>query len=175
MASIITHALTGAALAAVTSAAPGRKAVVVAAACAALPDVDAIGYRLGVPQGSFFGHRGFHHSLPFSAAVAAVATFALFRRERRPVPLFLVLLAAGASHGVLDAMTNGGYGIAFLSPFDTTRYFLPFRPLEVPPIGITPFFSRRGLAVLRSEALWVWLPLLGLVVGSQAFWRVRRR
>jgi inner membrane protein len=28
-----------------------------------------------------------------------------------------------ASHGVLDALTNGGHGIAFFSPFLNERYF----------------------------------------------------
>jgi hypothetical protein len=35
---------------------------------------------------------------------------------------------------------------------------LPFRPIEVSPIGVRQFFSERGLTVLASEMLWVWLP-----------------
>jgi len=35
--------------------------------------------------------------------------------------LFAYLFLATASHGVLDAMTNGGLGVAFFSPFDNRR------------------------------------------------------
>ena len=56
-------------------------------------------------------------------------------------------------------MTNGGLGVAFFSPFDRTRYFFSWRPLEVSPISLTRFFSEWGGAVLRSEWRYVWLPL----------------
>jgi inner membrane protein len=74
---------------------------------------------------------------------------------------------------VLDALTNGGLGIAFLSPLDSARYFAPWTPIEVSPIGIENFFSRWGLAVLRSEALYVGLPCLALVLASAAVRRLR--
>ncbi|HSV89890.1 MAG TPA: hypothetical protein VLH80_02270, partial [Nitrospiraceae bacterium] len=61
-------------------------------------------------------------------------------------------------HGVLDAMTNGGLGVAFFSPFDTTRYFFPLRPVFVSPIGVSEFFSEYGVRILASEAIWIWLP-----------------
>jgi inner membrane protein len=56
-------------------------------------------------------------------------------------------------------MTTGGLGVAFFSPFSNTRYFFPWRPIAVSPIGAR-FFSPRGFAVLLSEALWVWTPML---------------
>jgi inner membrane protein len=70
----------------------------------------------------------------------------------------LYLFLATASHGVFDALTNGGRGIAFFAPFSSTRYFFPFRPIEVSPLSITRFLSERGWLVLRSELYWVWLP-----------------
>jgi inner membrane protein len=76
-----------------------------------------------------------------------------------------------ASHGLFDAMTDGGLGIAFFSPFDTTRYFLPWRPIRVSPIG-PGFFSDRGMTVLVSEATWLWLPSAALAAVA---WIVRRR
>jgi inner membrane protein len=166
MSTIFTHALTGAALAAIAEDAPGGRTVTAAALCAVLPDADAIGYMLGVPYGALFGHRGFVHSLAFAALLAGLITFVFFRGER-PLLHFLLFFAATASHGILDAMTDGGLGVAFFSPFDTTRYFLPFRPLEVPPIGIRPFFSRWGLSVLKSEVLWVWLPMAAAVLATR--------
>ncbi len=79
---------------------------------------------------------------------------------------------ATASHGFLDAMTDGGLGVAFFSPFGTTRYFLPWRPIRVSPIGLTRFFSYRGIAVLQSELLWIWFPAILLIVSA---WLIRRR
>ena len=77
-----------------------------------------------------------------------------------------------ASHGVLDAMTNGGLGISFFSPFDNDRYCLPWNPLQVSPIG-RGFFSEEGLEVLLNEALWIGLPCAGLLATVHAL-RVRR-
>lgn len=74
--------------------------------------------------------------------------------------LFLVT----ASHGLLDALTDGGLGVAFFAPFDNHRYFLPWRPIRVSPIAMGRFFSGRGLAVLQSELLWIWLPSMLLDV-----------
>jgi inner membrane protein len=36
-------------------------------ACSVLPDLDVIGFRLGVRYSDFWGHRGFTHSLVFAA------------------------------------------------------------------------------------------------------------
>jgi inner membrane protein len=33
----------------------------------------------------------------------------------------------------------------------------------VSPIGLERFLSQRGVEVLRSELVWVWLPAIGLV------------
>jgi inner membrane protein len=63
------------------------------------------------------------------------------------------------SHGFLDAFTDGGLGIAFFAPFDSTRYFFPWRPLTVSPIGFTQFFSEWGMDVLLSELLWIGIPV----------------
>jgi inner membrane protein len=80
--------------------------------------------------------------------------------------MFTYVFLATASHGLLDAMTNGGLGVAFFSPFVNQRYFLPWRPILVSPISVTRFFSVRGYDVLRSELFWVWIPafLLGALV-----------
>lgn len=78
--------------------------------------------------------------------------------------MWLYLFLATASHALLDAMTTGGKGVAFFSPFDNARYFLPWRPIQVSPIGVEKFFSNRGLRVLESELLWVFLPSLVLIL-----------
>ena len=148
------------------------RVLVVGVLCAVLPDADIAGLALGVSYGDFLGHRGFTHSLFFAVLLAAALTRFCFHgqawngiRGRIAVYLF----AAIASHGLFDAMTNGGLGVAFLSPFDTTRYFLPFRPLEVSPIGVSAFFTSRSLSLLAGELLWIGLPCL-VVSGAVHRW-----
>jgi inner membrane protein len=142
---------------------PGLMAL--ALACAVLPDIDAVGLWLGIPYDHPFGHRGFTHSLPFSVALAGVGYFIAPEVGAEPSIAFLVLLASAASHGLLDALTNGGLGIAFFSPFSNRRYFLPWRVIEVSPLSLSGLFSWRGLRVLGSEMRYVWVPcvVFGLV------------
>ena len=64
----------------------------------------------------------------------------------------------------MDAFTSGGLGIALLAPFDNHRYFFPYTPIKVSPIGISAFFSDWGIRVLISEFKWVWLPVTGFLV-----------
>ena len=142
------------------------------AVCAALPDIDVIGFSFGVRYGDLLGHRGLTHSFVFAAIFAAL-TLVMFHASvpsmSRTV-LWLYLFTVTASHGLLDALTDGGLGVAFFSPFSNRRYFFAFTPIRVAPIGITRFFSSRGLEVLRSELLWVWLPSAMLIAGACAYW-----
>lgn len=161
MASVISHAVAALGIgAAFYEPSLPKRAWILGAACSTLPDIDVIGFRLGLHYEDFWGHRGFTHSLLFAAVLATLAVLVAFRNtasgERRLLWFYLFL--ATASHGLLDAMTNGGLGVAFFSPFDSTRYFLPWRPILVSPIGVTRFFSSRGREILRNELLWIWLP-----------------
>jgi inner membrane protein len=138
-----------------------KRVWVIGAVCSVVPDLDVVGFRFGVHYGDFWGHRGFTHSLLFAALLAGLVVPIAFRRA---VPglsrsaLWTYFFLATASHGLLDAMTDGGLGVAFFSPFDNSRYFLPWTPIRVSPIGVARFFSHRGLAVIQSEFLWIWLP-----------------
>jgi inner membrane protein len=150
---------------------------VVGALCATAPDLDVIGFRFGVAYGDFLGHRGLTHSIPFAAALAAgIVGIGLPRGVPGLAPgrLATYLFLATASHGLLDALTDGGLGVALLAPFDQTRYFFPVRPIRVSPIGVQPFFTQRGLAVLASEVAWVWLPSALLAVTALLYKRGRR-
>lgn len=141
--------------------------------CSVIPDIDVIGFRFGVHYSDFWGHRGFTHSLLFAALLATLASLWSFRRAMSNVSLLWIwcyLFVAAASHGILDSMTDGGLGVAFFSPFNNARYFLPWRPIRVSPIGVGRFFTERGLAVIQSELLWIWLPT-GLLVAT--VWLVR--
>ncbi len=123
-----------------------------------LPDLDSVGLRLGVPYGALFGHRGFSHSLVFALLLALAAAIVHNHLDSSASAAFAVVLVSAASHGLLDAFTDGGLGIAFFSPFSNHRYFFPWRPLAVSPLGVHRFFSEWGLRVIRSETLCVWLP-----------------
>jgi inner membrane protein len=138
--------------------------------CAMAPDADVIAVWAGVPWGHVLGHRGLTHSLPFAAALALVVVWLGFRGPAwagRRGRLWLALFVATASHGTLDALTDGGPGIAFLAPFDDTRYFAPWQPIRVSPISVRRFLSERGLRVLQSELVWVWLPAAVLVATAR--------
>ncbi len=139
---------------------PGLLAL--ALVCAVLPDLDALGLWLGIPYAHPFGHRGITHSLPFAVALAGAGT--LLAPEAEPRIAFGVLLVSAASHGLIDALTNGGLGIALFSPFSHRRFFLPWRVIEVSPLRPSALFSRRGLEVLRSEMRWVWVPCLAVAI-----------
>jgi len=137
-----------------------KRVWVLGTACSLVPDLDVLGFRFGIRYADFWGHRGFTHSLVFAALMACVL-FVLFRHgvaRMQPLVLWTYFFLATASHGFLDAMTDGGLGVAFFSPFDNRRLFLPWTPVRVSPIGVSRFFSARGLAVLQSEVLWIWLP-----------------
>jgi len=132
-------------------------------ACCLLPDVDVIGLLLGIPYEHVMGHRGFSHSLFFGVMVGGVVAWLAVPHLQFCSQSYgiLVVYFSGVtvSHGMLDAMTNGGLGIAFFAPFDPTRYFFPWRPLTVPPIGILEFFSEWGLGLLVSELIWLGVPV----------------
>lgn len=148
-------------------------AFVLGAICSVIPDLDVIGFRFGVRYGDLLGHRGFTHSLFFAAAVSLLGTLLVRQLSAgyagNRLQFFSFLFVCTASHGFLDAFTNGGLGVAFFSPFSNQRCFFPWRPLEVSPIGIADFLSGPGLQVLRSELLFVWLPCAAIFILSTAF------
>jgi inner membrane protein len=164
MASLFTHAFAAVSIGkTVTSGNMPRRFWLWSILCSLIPDADVIGFAFGISYGSVLGHRGFSHSLLFAAVMGlAAAKFgcadASPDRKKR-FWMWLYFSALTASHGVLDAMTNGGLGVAFFSPFDATRYFFPWQPLGVSPIGIRPFFSDWGMRVMMSEFVYVWIPL----------------
>jgi inner membrane protein len=123
------------------------------------PDADVLAFPLGIPYGAPFGHRGASHSLAAALLVAIVVGIA-WRFDRRAGPRRVAIFTGivMATHGILDAMTDGGRGIALLFPFTTERFFLPWRPIPVAPIGIG-LLSHEGLHVLTVE-LFAFLPLL---------------
>ncbi len=176
MPSAFTHAFAALALGQMfTAAGMSWRFWLLSALCAVLPDADVIGFAFGVRYSDMLGHRGLTHSLLFALVIALLVVRCAFAeawrdgRARRALVSYFFLVTA--SHGVLDALTNGGLGVAFFAPFDHERYFFPWRPIEVSPIGVGSFFGARGLAVITNEVAWVWLPASLLV---SLVWVVRR-
>ena len=139
------------------------------AVCAIIPDADVIVARLlGAERGSMFAHRGFSHSIFFALLFGGIVAFIVHRFLKTNIsfPKLVVFFAlATASHPFLDMLTDGGSGVALLAPFSNERFFFPWRPIEVSPIGLG-FFSDRGWTVIASEFVWIWLPsFIVLILG----------
>lgn len=167
MASAFSHAAVAATIGAVSGRdAVNRRVLALGMVCAVLPDIDVIGFFFDIPYESLWGHRGLTHSLSFALLWSASLAWVSSRGEPAAITggRFLYLFLCTASHGVLDALTDGGLGVAFLSPFDPARYFFPVRPIVVSPIGIGEFFSHWGLKVVMSELAWIWLPCGAVLV-----------
>ena len=127
-----------------------------------LPDADVVGFVLGVPYPAPLGHRGASHSFLFALVAGALVAFAV--RTPRLAPWCIALIA---SHPLLDALTDGGLGVALLWPLSAERFFAPWRPIPVSPIGAR-FFSWRGGRVVLAELL-LFSPIYAL-----ALWPRRR-
>lgn len=151
------HIAVGAAAARVYGAPPSTMrqaagAVIFWSALSFLPDADVIAFSFGIPYEAEWGHRGATHSFVFALVVGALVGLAA-----RPLnyPAFRTGAAAMivlATHPLLDTLTDGGLGCALFWPFDQTRYFAPWRPIPVSPIGLA-FISPYGLFVAFSEAM----------------------
>lgn len=143
-----------------------------------LPDADSIGFWFGIPYASFWGHRGFSHSIVFALLVALFTQWLLFNKGKtlsERIRIISFLLFSCVSHAVLDAMTTGGLGVAFFAPFDNERYFFSFRPIKVSPISVRAFFNGQGWKVIRSEVIWIGIPALLIIVAGWSVKFVRKK
>jgi inner membrane protein len=148
---------------------------VLTAACSMLPDIDAVGFAFGIRYNSIFGHRGLTHSIAFAVFTGVIVGSLVFRNQNIGIKtrvLILYFSLVTLSHPLLDALTNGGYGVALLAPFSGKRYFAPWRPIEVSPIGLE-FFGAQGLAVFLSEITWIWIPSLLVLLLAVMIRRMR--
>lgn len=135
-----------------------RKLLATGIIAAMLPDADVILFRFGATYDSVWSHRGFSHSLGFALALGLAAAL-LLRRSTPPAVAFAFVSFSAASHGLLDMLTNGGHGIAFVWPLSGARYFFDWRPIQVSPLAASRFVAKAA-AVARTEVLWIWLPAL---------------
>lgn len=148
-----------------------RRLLLAGAVAAILPDLDVVAFRLHIAYADTLGHRGASHSLAFALFVAVLAAWGARQLQCNRRLAFAYVAVCAASHPLLDMFTNGGLGVALWWPWSDARMFTAWQVMEVSPLSLSRILSARGLAVLQSELLWVWLPA-ALVCG--ALWLARR-
>ncbi len=174
MASAFTHAFTAFTIGKLLPGhSLGWKTLCLGMFCAAMPDLDVVSFKLGIPYEHMFGHRGITHSIAFAALTALVIKGIFYRKVAWTSHLGIFLLSffflSTVSHAVLDAMTTGGKGVAIYAPFDNSRHFLPWRFIKVSPIQMSDFFGEWGKRVLISEFKYVWIPCMTALILSIPF------
>ena len=165
MASPWAHAIAGAAVGAFYQAPTHRRRLItIAAICAVVPDLDLIGWPLGISTFALLGHRGLTHSIAFAVVLGGIAAWVLLRDSttRKRVAGAAALIVATGTHSVLDALTTySPTGPAFWAPFSNERYRFPWQPLTGEG-GFNTSFGR--------EALYVCLPAVVLILLIE-WWR----
>ncbi len=168
MASIFGHALTAVAIgSSFSKKIKSWKFWLLGILCSVIPDADVIGFQIGIPYESFWGHRGFSHSILFAVLFGILITALFYSKNffsKKGVLYMVFFTLCTLSHALLDGLTNGGLGVALFSPFDNTRHFLPWRPIQVSPIGASRFFSHWGLRVIYSELYYIGIPALLYII-----------
>ena len=126
-----------------------RRVCLLAAACAALPDIDVIG---------FAPHRAITHSILFAALAALTATLFLFpgiqSQTRRQIGI--VLFVAALSHSCLDALSKYSWGIEFFAPFSDRRFRFPWTPLGRPDGDLIGQLVQEVLVIILPALILAW-------------------
>lgn len=141
-----------------------KSVVILGIVSSIMPDIDVLAFRYGIPYKDMFGHRGITHSIFFAVIWALVLAWFVHKKTSssdRKI-LFWFYFIATVSHSVLDALTTGGLGVAFFAPFNNDRYFLPWKIIQVSPLGMGMFFSKWGIKVILSEIKYIGVPCLFL-------------
>ena len=121
-----------------------------------LPDLDVLMLRW-LPYSHPLSHRGLGHSLLFALVAALCLTISCYLagmvrgKLLTLILVWLVIAAVMGSHGLLDALTDGGLGIGLLSPVSLRRYFFPIRPITVALLSPGTMFSAYMLHVYTIE------------------------
>lgn len=113
MASAFSHAVVALALGrSVHTTVMDRRALLLGVVSAVMPDLDVLGMYAGVDYGALWGHRGLTHSVFFAALWGALVASLCYRDQPPSTTAGMAFYFAlcTASHGLLDAMTDGGWG-----------------------------------------------------------------
>lgn len=157
----LSHAAVGYALGAWIP--PGRPSVrvcIAAAACSALPDIDAIGWALHISDTSIFAHRAITHSLAFALAGALLATAVIFLSRTRAQYRTRIAVTLGValfSHSCLDGLSTYSLGVEFFAPFSQQRFRFPWTPLGGVHAGLVAQLIQETVVVLLPALLAAWL------------------
>lgn len=122
------------------------------AALSLIPDADVLAFQFGVPYAHAFGHRGATHSFAFALLIAILAAVGARLSGARAGRAALIVGLTVATHPLLDALTDGGLGVALWWPLSAERIFFPVRPIPVAPLG-WGMLGPRGVQVMLAEAL----------------------
>ena len=157
----VSHAAVGYALATwAERGVPARRVCVVAAACAALPDIDVAGWPLHVANTSLFAHRAITHSLVFALAATLLATAIFFRGNQwtlRRARIAAILGLALLSHACLDALSTYSLGVEFFAPFSQERFRFLWTPLGVASGDLGGQLLQEAIVVLLPALVLAWL------------------
>ncbi len=154
-----------------------KRVIFLGIASSIMPDIDVLAFRYGIPYEDLWGHRGMTHSIFFAVIWSTVLVLVFHGKSKRNHrwKLFTFYFLATVSHSVLDAFTTGGAGVVFFAPFDTERYFFPWRVIKVSPISASRFFSEWGLKVLASEAKYIGIPCFTLWALAKTYRIFKRK
>lgn len=168
MPSTFGHAVAGLAITAVFHGEKlPRRTWAIAACCATAPDLDWFVSLLNMHRGHVLNHRGVAHSLFAALVIATLAFFLAYRKDQRRWAVWLCLTIATLSHGLLDALTSGGVGVALFMPFSETRWACLWQPGQVAPLPLGREHTWYFLRSLWTELFWIGLPALVLVAWSR--------
>jgi inner membrane protein len=132
------------------------------AAFSLLPDADLILVAFGGHDSGAVGHRGASHSL-VTALMVGVGCGLFARRMGMPaLRTAIAITVAVGSHGLLDALGEGGRGIPLLWPFSDHRFMSPWRVLPDAP-RVEDYLSHDGVVSLIAEFCY-FLPLMAYVL-----------
>jgi inner membrane protein len=126
-----------------------------------LPDLDVLMLRW-LPYSHPLCHRGLSHSFFFALVAALGLTISCYLacivhgKILTLILVWLLIATVMGSHGLLDALTDGGLGIGLFSPLTWRRYFFPIRPLPVALLSPSGLLSSYMLQVY-----WVEVALFG--------------
>ena len=144
-----------------------RRVLVASVIAACAPDLDVATLALEVPESSPWSHRGVAHSLALAAVFALAAGLVAFRRldvgSREWFRVVAFVAGAGASHGIVDAMTAAESGVALFAPFSDARVLFPWKLLPSPKLGLEEYLGFWGVLTIANELLFAIVPVMIVV------------
>jgi len=142
-------------------------------ALAMLPDADVLPSLFVTLKGPLSSHRGLTHTPLFAVLVGAVVGLLCHlcsrRAPARALRAGLIATLLVGSHGLLDAMAQGGRGILFLWPLSLARFHCIWRPIPDIPAGLA-LLTRDGLRQLGLELL-LFFPAAAYALRRRVLWR----